>query len=480
MDLRTKLVFVLVGVTLASMLALGTLAYTSAEDLIAQRSTRSLASLAEAKGERVESVVRSWEEAVSLLSSRTQLRRSLARWNASPAGREREEISRILADAQASSGLVDGIAVYDENGAVVAVAGPRDPSRDRVGRGHDISAAVPESPLFLGFTDDHPPRASYRAQLVVDSVRVGSLEALLSTRDLLAVAANRTGLRETGEALIATVNDGTDIRLLTPLRHDSDPPDSAVAAAGRMMTAALARVGDPTIDRLVDYRGHPVWVAFRRIDEAGLGLLVKFDESEERADVIEFRDRIIGVGFSLAAFAILAGVALAFAFAKPINALAAVARRIHGGDLAARADAEREDELGLLAETFNEMSEELERRLTELQEFKTFFDKSRDMQCVAGTDGYFKRVNPAFERNLGWSEDELLGRPFVDFVHPDDVQATIRETEQISGGRPTVSFSNRYRCKDGTYKRLRWTAHPDPTTGNIYASARSPDNAAGP
>jgi len=461
------------------MLALGTLAYSSAEDLIAKRSTRSLVSLAEAKAERVESVVRSWEEAVSLLSSRTQLRRNLASWDASPTERDRESITRILADAQASSGLVDGIAVYDADGAVVAVVGPLDPSRDEAVRSRDASDAVPESPLFLGFTDDHPPRASYRAQLIVDSLPVGRLEALLSTRDLLAVAANRTGLRETGEALIGSANDGPDIRLLTPLRHDSGPPDSAVAAAGRMMAAALARAGDSTVDRLVDYRGQPVWAAFREIDEARLGLLVKFDESEERADVIEFRDRIIGVGFSLAAFAILAGVAMAFAFAKPINELAAVARRIHDGDLGARADADRQDELGLLAETFNEMSEELERRLTELQEFKTFFDESRDMQCVAGTDGYFKRVNPAFERNLGWSEDELLGRPFVDFVHPDDVQATIRETEQVSSGRPTISFSNRYRCKDGTYRRLRWTAHPDPATGNIYASARSPDGDGG-
>ncbi|HSM09722.1 MAG TPA: PAS domain S-box protein [Gemmatimonadota bacterium] len=479
MDLRTKLVFVLVGVGLASMLALGTLAYSSAEDLIEQRSSRSLASLAEAKAERVESVVRSWEDAVSLLSSRTQLRRSLASWNASPTEREREAIYRILADAQTSSDLVDGIAVYAEDAALVAVVGPADPSPDRTDRSPHARVSTSESPVFLGFTDDRPPRVFYRAPLIVDSVQVGSLEALLSTRDLLAVAANRTGLLDTGEALIASVSEGSEIRLLTPLRHDSGPPDTAVAAAERMMAVAMAQVDDSTIDRLIDYRGQAVWAAFRRIDEARLGLLVKFDESEERADVIEFRDRIIGVGFSLAAFAILAGVAMAFAFAKPINELAAVARRIHDGDLAARADADREDELGLLAETFNAMSEKLERRLTELEEFKTFFDESRDMQCVAGTDGYFKRVNPAFERNLGWSENELLGRPFVDFVHPDDVQATIRETEEVSTGRPTISFSNRYLCKDGSYRRLRWTAHPDPATGNIYASARSPEDAEG-
>lgn len=471
MDLRTKLVFVLVAVALASMLALGALAYTSAEDLITQRSSRNLVSLAEAKAERVESVVRSWQDAVNLLASRTQLRRSLASWNAASSERDREEIRRILGDARASSDLVEGISVYDDDGALVASAGPAQPNRNRTA---DSPTADSESPILLGFTEDRPPSVGYRAELTLDSAAVGSLEVLLSTRDLMAVAANRTGLGESGEALVAVLEDGRDIRLLTPLRHDVAAPDSAVANAERLIAAASAGMPDPAIEGLVDYRAEPVWAAYRNVDGSRLGLLVKLDEAEERAEILEFRDRIAGVGFSLAAFAILAGVALAFAFAKPINALAEVARRIHGGDLAARADADREDELGLLAETFNEMSEELERRMTALQEFKTFFDRSRDMQCIAGTDGYFKRVNPAFVRNLGWSEEELLSRPFVEFVHPDDVEATVEETESVSGGAPTISFSNRYRCKDGSYRRLLWTAHPDPATGNIYASARSP------
>ena len=469
MDLRTKLVFVLVAVALASMLALGALAYTSAEDLITQRSSRNLVSLAEAKSERVESVLNSWQDAVKLLASRTQLRRSLASWNASSSERDREEIGRILGDARASSDLIEGISVYDDDGAVVTSVGAARPNRDRAA---DFSAVDAASPNLLGFTEERPARVGFRAPLILDTAVVGSLEALLSTRDLMAIAENRTGLRESGEALVAVLGAGREIRLLTPLRHDAAAADSAIAEAERMIADASAGMPDPTIEGLLDYRGEPVWAAYRSVDGSRLGVLVKLDEAEERAEILEFRDRIVGVGFSLAAFAILAGVGLAFAFARPIHALADVARRIHGGDLTARADADREDELGLLAETFNEMSEELERRMTALEEFKTFFDRSRDMQCIAGTDGYFKRVNPAFVRNLGWSEDELLGRPFVEFVHPDDVEATVEETESVSGGEPTISFSNRYRCKDGSYRRLLWTAHPDPQTGKIYASAR--------
>ncbi len=105
-------------------------------------------------------------------------------------------------------------------------------------------------------------------------------------------------------------------------------------------------------------------------------------------------------------------------------------------------------------------------------DFEKFFDVSLDLLCIAGTDGYFKRVNTAFARTLGWSTEELLRRPFIEFVHPDDVEATLREVDRLASGNPTVSFENRYICADGTYKHLLWTSHPEPETGLLYAIAR--------
>ena len=101
-----------------------------------------------------------------------------------------------------------------------------------------------------------------------------------------------------------------------------------------------------------------------------------------------------------------------------------------------------------------------------------FFELSEDLLCVAGPDGFFKRVSPSFTRALGYSEAELLGRPFIDFVHPDDVPATLAEVEKLGAGAKTVGFLNRYRAANGSFRSLRWNAAPDPATGLLYAIAR--------
>jgi len=98
-----------------------------------------------------------------------------------------------------------------------------------------------------------------------------------------------------------------------------------------------------------------------------------------------------------------------------------------------------------------------------------FFTLSLDLMCVAGVDGYFKRVSPAFDA-LGYERDEWLARPFVEFVHPDDRAAVLAEVAKLATGQATVDFETRYRCKDGSYRWLSWTCAPDGET--LYAIAR--------
>jgi len=102
-----------------------------------------------------------------------------------------------------------------------------------------------------------------------------------------------------------------------------------------------------------------------------------------------------------------------------------------------------------------------------------FFEESSDLMCIAGFDGYFKRVNRAWSSTLGHSPDELLAAPYFEFVHPDDVERTREEVASHAESRDsTVGFDNRYRCHDGSYRWLSWNATVVRHEELVYAVAR--------
>ena len=110
------------------------------------------------------------------------------------------------------------------------------------------------------------------------------------------------------------------------------------------------------------------------------------------------------------------------------------------------------------------------RQLNELED--RFFEISIDLLCFLDFDGYFKRLNPAWERTLGFTRAELMSRPFIEFVHPDDRERTLNQNRQVRGGDRALGFQNRYLCKDGTFRWLLWNAAPDSDHRVIYSVAR--------
>ena len=121
--------------------------------------------------------------------------------------------------------------------------------------------------------------------------------------------------------------------------------------------------------------------------------------------------------------------------------------------------------LGGMNDTMAAFTELQERRERAERESERIFNLSLDLLCIAGVDGYFKRVNPAFERTLGYSAEELLARPFAEFVHPDDRERTRETTDTLAGGDEVVHFENRYIRRDGSLCWLQWNVRPEPRRG---------------
>src|SRR6266446_3081716 len=102
-----------------------------------------------------------------------------------------------------------------------------------------------------------------------------------------------------------------------------------------------------------------------------------------------------------------------------------------------------------------------------------FIDLSIDMFCIAGFDGFFKSLNPVWEKVLGFTIEELKAKPYVNFIYPEDLQATAGEAQRLQIGEVTFAFENRYLCKDGSYKWLLWNAVSVPDQKLIYAVAHN-------
>lgn len=356
MDIRTKLVFALVGVSLLGMLALGTVTYTESRGLLRDSATRQLESLAESRRQDLLNVLSGWNDRVVLIGSRTQLRRSLLAYDEASTGGPRDFMRQILDDARRSVRSVDYLAIYGADGARIVDSG--DPHGEPGALADDAPREGP--PRYLGLAETAGDTAFVRYLMPLHLDRggtIGWLAVRLGAAELVDMAADTTGLGDTGEILVV---GGAPSRVLHPTRHAGSGAPPA-RRAGSVDPQAFAAAGRDTVvtEGAVDYRGAPVWMATRYIPELDWGVVVKVDASEQTAPILELRGRMLRLALTFAAFAILAGVLLGLHLARPIHDLAEVADRIRHGEIAARARIHHEDEVGKLAETFNLMADTL-------------------------------------------------------------------------------------------------------------------------
>ena len=263
------------------------------------------------------------------------------------------------------------------------------------------------------------------------------------------IAELRRVQREAGADLAAAASRDLDAARATATR------DLAVSFAVLVLVTGLALVLRRSITRPLS----EVSEGARRLSSGDLTSDVRYAGRDEIGDVAAaFRDLRVTAEQ-------LAGDI------RELNAAVRDNRLDHRADIGAfegtwsQLLAEMNDTMAAFAEL------QAERERAE-RESERIFNLSLDLLCISGVDGYFKRVNPAFERTLGYTRDELLSRPFVEFVHPDDREPTVQAQEALARGDEVVHFENRYMRSDGSTCWLQWSARPEPDEGLIYAAAR--------
>jgi two-component system sensor histidine kinase/response regulator len=130
-----------------------------------------------------------------------------------------------------------------------------------------------------------------------------------------------------------------------------------------------------------------------------------------------------------------------------------------------------EELLGMLTAIGSQIGLFVDRKRAE-EELERFFAISLDLLCFVAMDGRFTRVNPAWQRVLGLTQADIQGRHFQAFIHPDDHAASLGAMANLVKGSTLSAFENRYRCKDGSYKWLEWTAAPLADLGLVFAAGR--------
>lgn len=362
MDLRTKLVFAFVAVSLGAMLALGAFSYDASRGLLRAIALRKVDAIAEGKKQDLERVIASWSDRVQLITSRTSLRESLAEHQRDATASRTERIERILGDAIAAAESLRGISIYLADGTFLTSQGVDLGERDHLRPAVFLWAEEPVVYENVSLDREEGLLVTLVSPIRQAGVLVGAAKVRLGARELVDVTRDFTGLGETGETLMALRNEEGSALVLNRLRHAEDD------SAGLVVTADAGN--DPILQAIegvealhheaaVDYRGAEVWAATRYLGDFDWGVVVKVDADEELAPIRELRETLVRLGLSLSAFAVVAGTFFGFTISRPVRELADVARRIGEGEHDLRAPEGGRDEVGFLSRTLNAMADEL-------------------------------------------------------------------------------------------------------------------------
>jgi len=360
MGIHKKLTWLFLLIALVPLVLLGFSSY-----LIIKSSTRRLVidhleSIASLQKDKVENFIQNNLSKLSLVTSRTQLRISLARYLQNSDSAELERIERILKDARDSTGAFKEISILSMDGIIMASTNPKYTGED-VSRTSSFTRGKQNGTADFFYLENGPSMFGYLSgPLFFEEQLIGVVLIDIDVQKIFPILISYTALGKTGDVLLVKRAPDGDALFLNPPRFGSTTRiDREIMEKNPTPIFYALSQKERVLPDAVDYRGKPVVACTKHIDVTNWGLVVKKDAAEAFAPIHHLRNWLLLIGFLFFLGLILLSFYLARAVSSPVSHLIHMAKSIGEGNLQARSKITAYDEIGLLSRTLNRMADNL-------------------------------------------------------------------------------------------------------------------------
>ena len=359
MKIKSKLLLALLSVSLVPMVLGAIFSYYNSKNSLTNSIVNHLKSVSSIQHARIHAIVSRNLERLSLVASRTQLRISLAGVLDNGSRKDYEKLGLILADALASIDDFVGIDVYSPAGIVVASSDPTLVGKKHFDQAFFDRCRKKKTADYFFRDREGNLRLYLSGPLFLDKRLVGVIVIESRVENILSLVQDYSGIGQTGETLIVKRNNVGDPVFLLPTRFGGSEAVGRVLSKEKNYAANYAFAGEKVLVDCIDYREQPVLAIGRHIEATGWGMVVKIDKDEAYASVNSLRQVSVLMVLLAVVVVLVMALYIAVGFSAPIDYLAKVAEKIAGGDLNHKAVVASDDEVGVLARSFNKMVDSL-------------------------------------------------------------------------------------------------------------------------
>jgi len=432
MKIRTKLTITIAGAVVSTLLITGAGTYLYGKKVHSEISIKHLESIATVQAARFNAMVQSNHDRLRLVSSRTQLRRSLAEYNQKPNPGAQQRITAILNDAKASVDSIKNIFVLNKKGVVVASTIDETLVKNPFQAFSTSSHKQSESEIILLFDEDKGLKLYLHSKLILEDSEIGSIVLNINIDDYLQVISTNESLGETGESYITRLTSDGRAQIISPTRFNPDAAFKLTIPANQENSLEMqdVRQSKGVIKDLVDYRGVNVFgVAFPILNN-DWRLLVKIDQAEALEPLITWRNQALTIFGILLISSVLISILLSRQLSSSIIRLTQQITDFGSGKLPKLSHSNESDwEVCQLENAFINMAEtrnSIEQLVKKNEQYLTLMLNSTSEGVIAAdNNGLITKINPVAEQLTGWLSGSALGKPLMDVFNIIDSETRI-------------------------------------------------------